>query len=437
MSSSDITVAALTASPTLRGNKLAWTYSDPRNNALPNIGLDMVEVHASTTNDRTTATKVGEGITDFLHVGFVEEQIWYYWIKARDYIGSFGAWYPSSSTAGVSATSIGLAGVAFGLANCKLVATVAANALTIAIKTAAGNDPSASDPVFASFRSSTSANGNYVIRTLTSALSITIPSGATMGAVNSTPFRIWIVLIDDGGTLALGVVNCLVRSTRTIFSLKALATITGELVTTAADSAGVVYTTTTTVSVDPFRILGYMTWDSGLATVGTWASGPSVIQLAYNGMALPGDVLKSYVTEQLAYDSNSGTVNITSADTAPTISFGNAYFAIPTEANSPANVLDHSLILNCSCSVASPVAAWIIWDLTGNAKGACWGDVAAADKATQLILWHREFKTASSHAVSLYAGLQNAGSFSVNGTSAGRRMGGTLVSVFKIDELQG
>jgi hypothetical protein len=106
MAASDITVAGLTATGDVKGIKLAWTYSDPRNNALPNIGLDMVEVHASTTNDRTTATKVGEGITDFLHAGLSRGDVRYYWAKARDNIGGFGPWYPASPTGGVVGTEV-------------------------------------------------------------------------------------------------------------------------------------------------------------------------------------------------------------------------------------------------------------------------------------------------------------------------------------------
>jgi hypothetical protein len=51
------------------------------------------------------------------------------------------------------------AAVAFGVGmlNGKLVASVASNALTIAVKTLAGNDPSASDPVFFVFRDATSS----------------------------------------------------------------------------------------------------------------------------------------------------------------------------------------------------------------------------------------------------------------------------------------
>jgi predicted phage tail protein len=91
MSVSDITVAALTTTPGIGYIGLTWTYADPRSGALSNLALDMVEVWASTTNDRSTAAKVAEGITSARHSGVANGVTWYYWIKARDNIGGYGS----------------------------------------------------------------------------------------------------------------------------------------------------------------------------------------------------------------------------------------------------------------------------------------------------------------------------------------------------------
>jgi hypothetical protein len=104
MAASDITCAALATISDTQGVKLKWTYSDPRSGALPNIALDAVEVWAASTNDRAGAAKVGEGIVDFLHAGLGRGDVRYYWVKARDKIGGYGAWYPSGATSGVSGT---------------------------------------------------------------------------------------------------------------------------------------------------------------------------------------------------------------------------------------------------------------------------------------------------------------------------------------------
>jgi hypothetical protein len=74
--------------------------------------------------------------------------------------------------------------------NLGLSASVAGNALTINVTTAAGATPSASNPVIIPFRSLTAANGTMTQVKVTSALSATIPAGASFGAANATPFRI-------------------------------------------------------------------------------------------------------------------------------------------------------------------------------------------------------------------------------------------------------
>ena len=59
--------------------------------------------------------------------------------------------------------------------NYSLSASVAGNALTIALKTQAGTDPTSRDVSKISFRSSTLTSGAFNQRSITSALSITIP----------------------------------------------------------------------------------------------------------------------------------------------------------------------------------------------------------------------------------------------------------------------
>src|SRR5258707_12876290 len=90
------------------------------------------------------------------------------------------------------------AAVAFGVGmlNGTLVASVAGNALTIAVKTLAGNDPSSSDPVFFLFRD---VSAGYAVIEQTAALSITVPSGATLGTFNGQANRIWVGAFNNGG----------------------------------------------------------------------------------------------------------------------------------------------------------------------------------------------------------------------------------------------
>jgi hypothetical protein len=441
MSSSDITVAALTASPTLRGNKLAWTYSDPRSNALPNIGLDMVEVHASTTNDRTTATKVGEGITDFTHSALIEDATWYYWIKARDYLGSFGSWYPTSSGAGISAKAVAISGLTFTLNNGKLVASVSANALTIAVKTVAGNDASATDPVSIAFQSGVPANGNYSILTLTAALSLTISSGSTLGAVSGVPFRLWVVLFNDAGTLRLGLQNSTGSSTSVpaprIYPLFDAVTAKSfaEGGAGAADGAGNIYTTIAVASA-LCRIVGTLEWSSGLVTAGTWSSIPDIIKLYSAESNKPGSIVQEDIDE---FGSVITTTTLVPLDnTIPQSTEGAEFDSRTFGAQSACNILEVEVLLNVSHSVASGVIAALFKDSGASATASGWTQIPAADALGQVIVKHRFIAGDTSfHDYKVRAGPVVAGTLTVNGTAGAQKLNGTLLSSIKVRELVG
>jgi hypothetical protein len=197
-----------------------------------------------------------------------------------------------------------LAGSALGfggpaLVNGTLVASVASNALTITVKTLAGSDPSASDPVHVCFRNVTAATGNFAVVTLTAATSLVISSGSTMGAANATPFRLWIVGFNDGGTFRLGAIKCAAAGRIHPLQDDVLASSTAEGGAGAADSAGVIYTGTA-VSAKACRILAYMEWSSGLTTAGTWAIVPTKIQLFGAGIRLPGETVQTVLASTTA-----------------------------------------------------------------------------------------------------------------------------------------
>lgn len=72
------------------------------------------------------------------------------------------------------------------LNNVGFTSSVAANALTNALKGQDGVDPSATNPVEVSFRSTTLATALPVVRKLTAAMSVVAPQGATLGFVINT-----------------------------------------------------------------------------------------------------------------------------------------------------------------------------------------------------------------------------------------------------------
>jgi hypothetical protein len=224
-------------------------------------------------------------------------------------------------------------GFDFGLA-----ASVGSNALTISLKTAAGNDPSAAEPVVFSFRSATAATGTITRRTLTAATSLVISSGSTMGFTSAVAGRLWIVAFDDAGTGRLGAINC--RNGVDIFRLGqfGIASSTAEGGAGAADNAHTFYTGTAVTS-KAYAVLGYMEWSSGLTTAGTWAIVPTGIQVIAPGVKLPGDIMQIATASNNVYGSNNANA-IPNDNTIPQNSEGSAISTTPSiTPSSAANVL--------------------------------------------------------------------------------------------------
>lgn len=90
--------------------------------------------------------------------------------------------------------------------NGSIAASVAASALTIALKDKSGSDASGGSVVSIGMRSSTATTGTYNYRTISAALSLVINSGTKLGTANGTQFYGYVYLIDsDGaGTMKLG-----------------------------------------------------------------------------------------------------------------------------------------------------------------------------------------------------------------------------------------
>lgn len=153
------------------------------------------------------------------------------------------------------------------LRNLGLTASVAANALTIALKTKAGTDASATDYINVGFRDSTSTVGTYNIRKIVAALSVVVPASTTLGCVSAAVEYLTVALIDNDGTpeLAVGV---------------GVSNDDGSIVTTSAISGGAsrgtLYSTSARTGV-PFRVIGRIKITE--ATAGTWATSPSEVTI--------------------------------------------------------------------------------------------------------------------------------------------------------------
>lgn len=147
-----------------------------------------------------------------------------------------------------------------------VTASVASSALTVTL-----------NPCALDFRSSTLTDGTVNTRTVGSAISVVVPSTATLGTVSAQQSRIVVIAIDNAGTIELAVANISGGSVMDETTL-----ITTTAIAAASNSATAYYSTTARTSV-PFRVVGFI--QSTQATAGTWATAPSTIQ-GYGGQAL-------------------------------------------------------------------------------------------------------------------------------------------------------
>lgn len=172
----------------------------------------------------------------------------------------------------------------YELSNLTITTSVATSALTIAVKTQAGSDPSAGDPVKVGMRSSTLTSGVYNQRSITGALSLVISSGSTLGQTSAKAARLYVYLIDNSGTLEIAV-------SQSAWHENQLVSTTSEGGAGAADSGSVMYSTTARSSV-PFRMIGFI--DNTQATAGTWASAGTKLEVGGYGQLVGEPVSALY-----------------------------------------------------------------------------------------------------------------------------------------------
>jgi hypothetical protein len=157
-----------------------------------------------------------------------------------------------------------------GVTNYGIAASVGSSALTISLKDAAGSNPSSGSPVKVSFRDSTAATGTYSQVTISSALSLTISSGSTLGHTSAVDEYIYVYLINNAGTAELA------ASTSRFFDSGSLQSTTAEGGAGAADTRTTLYSETARANV-ACRLIGRL--KSNQATAGTWATSISEISL--------------------------------------------------------------------------------------------------------------------------------------------------------------
>jgi hypothetical protein len=150
--------------------------------------------------------------------------------------------------------------------NATIAASVGANALTVALKTKAGTDASATDTAFFSFRNATATTGTYTVVSVTGASSVVAPDAQSLGLVIGTPTYLYVYVINNAGTAEL--------------ALSATAFDEGTVQTTVAIASAATATTmysTTARSNVPVRLIGRVLINLGAST--HWSNSPTEVSM--------------------------------------------------------------------------------------------------------------------------------------------------------------
>lgn len=180
---------------------------------------------------------------------------------------------------GTDSTSRDTARSLLGIDVPTLTFSVGSSALTIALKTPAGADPTAAAPLTIPFRSATLSSGAIAVRKATAATSLVVSSGSTLGTSSGVDAWLYIYALDNSGTIELAISG-------SYYGDHFIGSTTAEGGAGAADSDSTIYSTTSRSSV-AMRLLAAVR--SNQTTAGTWAAVPVECRLAeLGGIGNPG-----------------------------------------------------------------------------------------------------------------------------------------------------
>ena len=356
------------------------------------------------------------------------------YLEAATLVSDGANWHiADTANPGIVARTYTASGMGQSIVGGHLVISVASNELTLAVKTAAGNDPTSYAPVKILFRGQAAADEEYSIITLVTSTSFTVTSGSKLGASDGTAFKLWAVGFNDGGTFRLGVINSVSGVNIYPVGQFPVASSSAEGGAGAADSAHVFYTSSA-VSSKPYQVLAYASWESGLSTAGTWSTGQTRFQLFGPNVPLPGTVIQTQVFTTGAVAT--GTTVMPYDDTTPQNTEGNQYMSQAITPTSASNILEveSQIQLANSASGANNVSAALFRDTTANSLTVLSGN-SPNSIAMQLNLKHHALAGATSETTfKIRAGCDAAGTTTFNGAAGARRMNDNANSYIVIKE---
>lgn len=306
------------------GMPLVQLYSDRDGNSAignpVNFPDGIIRFYVAEGSYQITVSKDGVGVDTFRHkaAGTLSEHDYQLAASEISYSDSNSPALYSSVQEAIDALFGGVEGTA------RLDWSVSGNALTVALKTPNGDDPSPSSPVDIQVRSASPANGAIEILRVDGPLSLTITQGSTLGFSNAVPGRLWAAIFDDDGIPELALINC--QSSTSLFPLGRWPIASTVVPNSPADAdLAHVFYSDTGVTSKPYAILGWASWESGLTTAGTWDANPTRVHTQRPSDPLPGDVVQS------------ASHSTTSATTTTGTSFTNTNSAVSITPTSAAN----------------------------------------------------------------------------------------------------
>jgi hypothetical protein len=351
------------------------------------------------------------------------------------YTASAGAAEEMTFGAGISVSASGVVSAASSagvtMINGTITESNGTNATTYALKTLAGTNPSSTDPVYMIFRNATAATGNYVVRTITAALSLVISSGSTMGFTSGTAGKLWIGALDNAGTPELFAINCLSGVNIYPFGQFPLITTVAEGGAGAADSAHVAYSTTQRTA-KAYIPLAYASYETGIATAGSWNASPTRIQLYGPNVPLPGQPIQ--VQQNYSGAVSTTTTAIPYDDTIPQNTEGGQFLSQAITPTSASNLLEVEWQFHGATTNSSTAAA-LFQDSTANALSVATLMASSNNVVPMRGLWPLLAGTTSSTTFNVRAGDATGATTTFNGAVSARKYGGVLNSFIRVREL--
>jgi hypothetical protein len=308
--------------------------------------------------------------------------------------------------------------------NLSFTATVASKILTVALKGEDGNNPSVTNKVSIKFRSATLTDSKPVTVDVTSATSISLSSGSTLGFTAALAGRIYVWAINNSGTVELAL-----SRTADIFPECNLVSTTAEGGAGAADSASVMYSTAAMSNV-AFRCIGYIEITTG-GTAGEWDNAPTKNQIMGQGVKRTGDIVQVVNTSTGAVAAAATTTPWD--DTIPLITDGFECLTQTITPTSAINIVEVDVNPLLSPSADDHVTVALFRD--ASACLACVEGTMIANYCNVVPLFYRGLAgTTSATTFKVRAGSTSAIT-TLNGANATRRHGGAATSSITVTEV--